>query len=286
MDLTKLEELARLAGGCEWKTEVPREATGRLHGHHVWRLDGDAVARCFDNIGNMPEPVDGSDVADYIAAANPAVVLDLIALIRKQEAELLDERNMRMKMLLEANKIACQAQAVDLSVWRKAMKDILRVLRGVEQGADDQWKFISAVCENAEELLAAAPTEIPAQTGTVDSDLLEDAYSTMLWLYRRLPKAYQGVPHVNQVIKATARAIGSDPSAFLAERDVPAAQQGDVLPLLPKEDMTLHLLPGEPIQSRKRYTANQMTAYGIHCADAALAQRAGSAKPSEQAEAE
>lgn len=53
------------------------------------------------------------------------------------------------------------------------------------------------------------------------------------------------------------------------------------LPDLPKEDMTLHLLPGEPIQSRKRYTANQMTAYGIHCADTALARLARTAAPSE-----
>lgn len=49
----------------------------------------------------------------------------------------------------------------------------------------------------------------------------------------------------------------------------------------PKEDMTLHLLPGEPIQSRKRYTANQMIAYGIHCADVALA---ASQQPAEQAQ--
>lgn len=52
-------------------------------------------------------------------------------------------------------------------------------------------------------------------------------------------------------------------------------------PDLPKEDMTLHLLPGEPIQSRKRYTANQMIAYGIHCADVALA---ASQQPAEQAQ--
>lgn len=43
--------------------------------------------------------------------------------------------------------------------YTKAMRDIIRVLRGVECGDDSQWKFIASVCENAEELLAspAAP---------------------------------------------------------------------------------------------------------------------------------
>ncbi len=50
-----------------------------------------------------------------------------------------------------------------------------------------------------------------------------------------------------------------------------ATTQAGELPELPKESETLHLLPGEPIQSRKRYTADQMTAYGIHCADAKIA---------------
>jgi len=56
--------------------------------------------------------------------------------------------------------------------WRKTMRDLVRVLRGVECGDDGQWKFIANVCSNAEELLAA-----PAQAG----DALDER-DMMLWL--------------------------------------------------------------------------------------------------------
>jgi Lar family restriction alleviation protein len=38
--------------------------------------------------------------------------------------------------------------------WKKPMRDLVRVLRGVECGDDSQWQFIANVCANAEELLA------------------------------------------------------------------------------------------------------------------------------------
>jgi len=57
--------------------------------------------------------------------------------------------------------------------WRKTMRDLVRVLRGVECGDDGQWKFIANVCSNAEELLAA-----PAQAG----DALDEDAKLGKWL--------------------------------------------------------------------------------------------------------
>jgi hypothetical protein len=52
--------------------------------------------------------------------------------------------------------------------WKKPMRDLVRVLRGVECGDDGQWKFIANVCANADELLAAAPShpDKPADTNS------------------------------------------------------------------------------------------------------------------------
>ena len=86
INLDALEATARAAGGEQWTTDAELcAASGTFEGHHVWRLDGDAVARCYDNIGNMPEPIDSAEVAAHIAAANPATVLALIERLRAAE---------------------------------------------------------------------------------------------------------------------------------------------------------------------------------------------------------
>jgi hypothetical protein len=79
IDIDKLEALAKAAGGEAWSTET---GEGTFNGMHVWHEDGDAVCRVFTNLGHMPEPVMEEDLAEYIAAANPFVILDLIAELR------------------------------------------------------------------------------------------------------------------------------------------------------------------------------------------------------------
>lgn len=87
IDLVALKAVAEAAGGDHWSDDVEDLAVpGTFDGHYVWRDDGDAVARCFPYTGNVVlGPVDDGDVAAFIAAANPAVVLALIE--RLQEAE-------------------------------------------------------------------------------------------------------------------------------------------------------------------------------------------------------
>lgn len=79
IDIDKLEELAKLAGAERWSTET---GVGRFDGMYVWCEDGDAVCRVFTNLGHMPEAVMEEDLAEYIAAANPAVILALIEELR------------------------------------------------------------------------------------------------------------------------------------------------------------------------------------------------------------
>lgn len=85
IDLDELKRLAEGVGGEAWFDDT---GFGVVQGAHVWHGDGDAVCRCFTNIGNMPEPIDEQDVAAFISAANPAVILNLIA-----EIELLQAQN-------------------------------------------------------------------------------------------------------------------------------------------------------------------------------------------------
>ena len=83
VDLDVLKGLAEAAGGDLW-TSDPEDAGahGTFDGWHVWRGDGDAVVRCFPSVGHLPDPIDDKEVADFVAAASPAVVL---ALIEKME---------------------------------------------------------------------------------------------------------------------------------------------------------------------------------------------------------
>lgn len=88
LDLDALKAKALAAGGDTWTTDAEDcGAVGTFQGHHVWRGDGDAVVRCFSNIGHMPDPIDDSDVSEYVAAASPAVMLDLLERLWTAEAE-------------------------------------------------------------------------------------------------------------------------------------------------------------------------------------------------------
>lgn len=79
IDIEELEALAKSVGGEKWSTETGQ---GTFVGMHVWHEDGDAVCRVFTNLGHMPEPIMEEDLAQYIAAANPAAILALIAEVR------------------------------------------------------------------------------------------------------------------------------------------------------------------------------------------------------------
>jgi hypothetical protein len=78
IDIDALETLAKVAGGDEW-TQTYATSTNLAR---VWLPDGDAVCQCFGNIGHQPEAIDADDVSEYIAAANPAAILALIAEVR------------------------------------------------------------------------------------------------------------------------------------------------------------------------------------------------------------
>ena len=78
IELEKLETLAKAAGGDAW-TPTYATTTGLAT---VWLPDGDSVCRCYGNIGHWPEAIDADDVAEYIAAASPAAILELCAEVR------------------------------------------------------------------------------------------------------------------------------------------------------------------------------------------------------------
>jgi hypothetical protein len=78
IDIDALETLAKVAGGDEW-TQTYATSTNLAR---VWLPDGDAVCQCFGNIGHQPEAIDADDVSEYIAAANPAAILAIIAEVR------------------------------------------------------------------------------------------------------------------------------------------------------------------------------------------------------------
>lgn len=68
-DQRKLKEAAQALGEDRWRASE----------ECVWASDGDAVCACYHNMGNMPEPIDAADRAAFIAAANPAAILALLA---------------------------------------------------------------------------------------------------------------------------------------------------------------------------------------------------------------
>jgi hypothetical protein len=91
IDIETLETLARVAGGETWSTETGR---GTFDGMYVWYEDGDSVCRVFGNLGHMPEPIMEEELAEYIAAANPAAILELCAEVRRLRERLeIDDRH-------------------------------------------------------------------------------------------------------------------------------------------------------------------------------------------------
>lgn len=46
----------------------------------------------------------------------------------------------------------------------------------------------------------------------------KELYSTILWLYRRLPKAYANPPHVDIVVLKLAQMLGENAGEIIAER--------------------------------------------------------------------
>lgn len=101
IDLSKLEELARAATGGPWfssdwsddfgsnKTTVEAHIAENLHEGRssIWPggVQKLRIAECEEGMRPLVD-------ARYISAANPAATLELIALIRKQEAELAEAR--------------------------------------------------------------------------------------------------------------------------------------------------------------------------------------------------
>lgn len=108
------------------------------------------------------------------------------------------------------------ARAAVPDEWRKSMRDLVRVLRGVECGDDGQWKFIANVCETAEELLAASPATLtaPAQPDVefkkladtilqaTDNGTRNEALRSMAALFDRCaaPAAQQAAPNIEDLV--------------------------------------------------------------------------------------
>lgn len=84
VDLEELKRKAEAAGGRKWYAHLGDRQSADAIVHHD---DGDAVCKCYSNIGHQPEAVDKADIAAYIAAANPAAVSELIAEIERLRAE-------------------------------------------------------------------------------------------------------------------------------------------------------------------------------------------------------
>jgi hypothetical protein len=76
-DINKLEALAKAATSGPWYTvETPHRACGRVQ---LYWIDSEA--------GNLAENICEEEAA-FIAAANPATILELIALVRLQHGAL------------------------------------------------------------------------------------------------------------------------------------------------------------------------------------------------------
>lgn len=75
LDLEQIKAAARAAGGGEWSAMADS----------VYFGDGDLLATCSGNIGQLPEPVDEEQLSTYIAAASPAVVLALVERLERAE---------------------------------------------------------------------------------------------------------------------------------------------------------------------------------------------------------
>jgi hypothetical protein len=82
MNTKELRRLANEVGCIKWTHDT------RWNRETVWHLDGDEVCKCATNIGHMPEPVFAGDVAAFIAAANPAAIIELLDKFDATNAEI------------------------------------------------------------------------------------------------------------------------------------------------------------------------------------------------------
>ncbi|TCK39691.1 Ead/Ea22-like protein [Paraburkholderia sp. BL8N3] len=122
-DHKRLRELAEKAGGDEW---TPTYAT-RTDPARVWLPDGDGIAQCFGNAGHMPEPIDADDIAEFVAAANPATVIALLDEIERQQRQLAFVRgqNRRFIKLDESRIQEIRALRAEMAELRKSRADAL-----------------------------------------------------------------------------------------------------------------------------------------------------------------
>lgn len=107
MNLDQLEELAKNVGGQKFTLEgfEQKAGAGNFYGGLIMDADGEIiVAQCVM-----------APWANFIEAANPAAVLELIALIRQQEAELKAERASTATLTESMRTLA-------LAIWRDNYK--------------------------------------------------------------------------------------------------------------------------------------------------------------------
>lgn len=154
IDLDNLERLAKAAGGEEW---TPTHAT-RTDLATVWLPDGDSVCRCHGNIGHWPDPIDADDVAEFIATANPAQILALIAEVRALRED------------LQATKLLAHANAEMFKAERAQNEPLLKALADCREAA-----FYAAVDNPHLGGAVGDPEEVPMYVEWEIKRLREDA---------------------------------------------------------------------------------------------------------------
>lgn len=87
IDLEHLKAIAEAAGGEEWSND----------GEIVWFGNGESamvvgnaalVGITHSNLGHWPEAIMSEDVAEFVASANPAVMLELVALLKDRTSDI------------------------------------------------------------------------------------------------------------------------------------------------------------------------------------------------------
>jgi hypothetical protein len=114
MNTKELRRLANEVGCIKWTHDT------RWNRETVWHLDGDEVCKCATNIGHMPEPVFAGDVAAFIAAANPAAIIELLDKFDAANAEI-ETANMRTDYM-QAERDCANSEVADLKQEIAALK--------------------------------------------------------------------------------------------------------------------------------------------------------------------
>lgn len=148
IDIEALRAAANAAGGDQWTTDAEMcGASGTFEGHHVWRSDGDAVVRCFSNIGHMPDPIDDSDVAEYVAKASPAVILELTTRLYAAVASI---ANLQLRM---------RDVMAESAAERKVLHDVAGMLNQENHPNTDILDSINAVLATGRPVMGERPFE-------------------------------------------------------------------------------------------------------------------------------